>query len=374
MPDLTWTLLLDGVPAPRAVVDAVEDIEVESHLGLAAILRLRLAVALTEDGSRWTVVDDGLFRRLGGVRLLLTAGAGPPAVLFDGYVAETDLSLSEDPGLSALTVVALDATVLMNLQERVREWPNMPDSVIAAAVFGEYGLVPVVEVTHPVRTQLETTVVQRDTDIRFLRHLAHRNGFDLYLKPGPVPGVVEGHFHRPVVDLPPRGVLSVHLGQLTNVRSFTARHEMLRPTAASASGVDARTVARQPAEARAAQSKPLGRRPLLNGDRPRATLLRVGGPSRTGELQTLAQATADRSSWAVTAEGELETALYGDVLEAGSTVLVRGAGPTFSGTYLVERVLHKIQGEDASQHFTLRRNALEAVGTEVYLPDLGLPS
>jgi phage protein D len=373
MAEITYTLTIDGLPAGAEVVDAIEHVEVERHLGMADILRLRLGVGLTEAGDKWVIADDDVFPRLANVRLTVTMGLGAPTAVFDGYVAETELDLSEDPGASSLTVVALDATCLLNLEERVREWPNMADSSIATMIFGEHGLVPVVDSTQPVRTQLDTTVIQRDTDIRFLRHLAHRNGFDLYVKPTPVPGLVEGHFHRPLLDQPPQGVLSVSLGELTNVRSFKVRHQMLRPSSATVGGVDAKTVQRQTAVVNTTQHTELGRESLLGGDQPRTTALRALGLFQSGELQSFAQAAVDRSAWALSVEGELETAVYGNVLDTGRTVLVRGAGAEHSGTYFVERVQHTLEGETYDQRFTLRRNALAPLGTEVYVQDAALP-
>lgn len=371
MAAITYALQVDNAPA-ALVIDAVDEIEVESHLEMASIMRIRFNISLTEDGARWQILDDFLIRRLTSLRLIVSLGIGVPSVVFDGHAVETVLDLSDQPGGSSFTVIALDATALMNLQEKVLPWPNMSDDAIAAAVFAQYGVVPDVAPTQPRRLDVETTVTQRDTDIRFLRHLANRNGFDVYLEPV-APGVVMGHFHGPRVTSPPEGVLSTNFGEATNVVSFTARHDMLRPVMASASGVQAATVAPQPAEAVAGVLPPLGLQPFGAIDRPRRTLLRVAGMSQVPELQTLAQGVVERSTWAVTAEGEVDTAAYGGVLKVGSTVLVRGAGLAFSGAYLVERVLHRIRGERYTQQFTLRRNALVATGAEVYVDDAGLP-
>lgn len=374
MAGITYTITIDNAPAAAEIIDAIRHIESEDDLGKAGILRLHLGTALSEDGEQWLFVDDGTFPRLTRIQLLVATGSGLPAVVFDGYVAETQLALSEDPGASAFTVIAMDTTALMNLEEKVREWPNMSDSAIATMILGEYALVPVIEDTQPVRTQLDTTVIQRDTDIRFLQHLAQRNGFDVYVRPGPAPGVVEGHFHLPAVDDPPQGVLNVTMGEVSTMRSFSARYEMLRPATASTAGVDARTVTRLPAESTAGDLTELGATALLDGDRPRTTLLRTTGMAEGGALQTLTQAAVDRSTWAVTVDGELDTAIYGDVLRAGGPVLLRGAGSTYSGTYYVETVRHRIEGESYTQHFTLRRNALTATGQEEFLSNPGLPT
>jgi phage protein D len=95
-------------------------------------------------------------------------------------------------------------------------------------------------------------------------------------------------------------------------------------------------------------------------------LLSGTGLSSTGELKTVAQAEVDRASWAITADGEVNTVAYGDILRAKRPVLVRGAGPQFSGTYYVQSVTHTINGDGYSQKFSLKRNALGLTGTEAY--------
>jgi hypothetical protein len=157
------------------------------------------------------------------------------------------------------------------------------------------------------------------------------------------------------------------------VQKLDATYEMVRPAAAEASGVDARTLADQPVDAASTDQTELGDRTLLNGDRPRRVRLRPAGLADTGELQTLTQAAANRSAWAVTVTGEIDTAAYGDILDTAKNVAVRGAGEEFSGNYYVQSVLHRFAGEGYTQSFTLRRNALALTGAEVFVPALGLP-
>ena len=46
----------------------------------------------------------------------------------------------------------MDPTVLMTLEEKVKPWPNMADSDIASAIFGDHGFTPDVE-GHPAVTR-----------------------------------------------------------------------------------------------------------------------------------------------------------------------------------------------------------------------------
>jgi phage protein D len=373
MPAVSFTLLIDGSPASPQVMDVLQQIEVEDHAEMADMLRLSLAVGVKENGSGWNVLDDGLFQRLSGIKVRVNVG-NAAAPLIDASVVETNAEFSNEPGRSVLMVVAMDPSVLMNLEEKVRPWPDMADSAIASAIFGEYGFTPQVEQTQPSRQEIDLTTIQRGTDIQFLRQLALRNGYECYVETNPQGGQPIAHFHKPRLEQSAQGVLSVNMGQATNVNKLKARYDMLRPTTAQANGLDIETQSDQPAQVESLSLRGLGNAPSLGGDRPRKVLLSQTGLAQTGELQALAQAVADRSGWAITAEGELNTVAYGGVLRAKRPVEVRGAGRQFSGTYYVERVLHVLRGDEYIQRFTLRRNALGLSGQERFVEDRALPS
>lgn len=376
MTAVSYTLLIEGSPASLDLLAAIEQIEVEDHADMADMLRLRIAIGVKKGCCDWTVLDDDLFSRLSNVKILVTVGSGPAEPLIDSYVIETSADFSNQPGQSVLNVVATDPTVLMNLEEKIRPWPDMADSDIATAIFAdrEYNFVPVVEATGWRRQEVDQRVIQRGTDIRFLRQLARRNGYECYVEMNPSTGVIEGHFHPPRLGQSPQGVLSVNMGPATNVNSFNARYDMLRPTTAQVTGLDIESQDDQPARVESLALTGLGKKPALNGDRPRRVLLSRTGLAQTGELQTYAQAVVDRSAWAITTDGELNTVAYGGILRAKRPVNVRGAGRQFSGTYYVEKVTHTFSGEGYTQRFTLRRNALALTGKERFVEDKALQS
>lgn len=374
MPAVSYRLFIDGGPASEDLLAAVQQIEVEDHARMADMLRIQLAISVQEGGTGWTVLDEDLFCRLANIKVEVTVGSRLTAQLIDAYVIETSIQFSNEPGKSVLTVMAMDPAVLMNLDEKIRPWPNMADSDIASAIFGDYGFSPDVEGTEPSRQEVDSTTIQRGTDIQFLQELAHRNGYECYVQLNPQDGSTEGHFHRPRVDETPQGVLTVNMGPRTNVNSFTSRYDMLRPVTAQVTGLDIETKSDQAVNVESSALSNLGGESVINGDRPRRVLLSQTGLAQTGELQTMAQALVDQSSWAILAEGELNTVAYGDVLRAKSPVLVRGVGRQFSGTYYVEKVLHAITGDGYVQRFSLRRNALGLTRRENFVEDNALPS
>lgn len=368
MTAVSYRLAVDGEPAPPELIDAVRRIDVELDAELAGLLRMRVAVAVAPDGGGWSVLDDDLFPRL--TRLDLTVGVGPELSekLIEAYVVETQVRFGR-PGQSFLDVVALDPSVLMTLEERVRPWPDMADSDIARAIFSDHGWRQEVADTGRTPDAAEVVTMQRGTDLALLRRLAERNGYELAVEADPDGGPSVGWFGPPRTGEPEQGVLNVAFGAATNVDAFEARFDMLRPTEAVARGVDTAGGDDDPMQADGAEREQLGGGSLLAGDRPRRVLLAGSGLSAAGDLQALAQATVDRSTWALVAEGKLATAAYGGLLRPRLPVAVRGAGRTFSGKYYAERVLHSIAGDRYEQRFTLRRNALGLTGAEDFVDD-----
>jgi phage protein D len=367
VPEVTYALRVNGSPVTPELLGAVIQVDVEDHAELADMLRMRIAVAVRANGSGWTVLDDNLFPRLTPVAVDVIIG-GTKTPLFDGFVIETQAAFSNEPGQSLLTVVAMDPTVLMHLEEKVKAWPNMADSDVASAIFSDaaYNLTPVIEATPWQRQEDEQTLIQRGSDIQFLRRLADRNGFECFVELNDSTGQAEGHFHPPKPSATPQGVLSVNLGEATNVNVFSARFDMLGPTTAEVTGLDISSGNDQQSTITSTSLQDLGKSASLPQDRPRKVLLAGTGMAQTGELQPLAQSVVDRSSWAIRAAGELNTLAYGGILRAKRPVEVRGAGRQFSGTYYIERVLHSFSGDGYTQRFELKRNALGLTGSEQF--------
>ncbi len=357
MGQIAYTLYIDGRPAPPELIGVIQHLEVEDHADMADMVRLSVAISVRDGCGSWNVVDQNTFQRLTKLRIEVNVGSGKTEPLIEAYVIETNADFANQPGQSVLNVIAIEPTVKMNLKETVRAWPNMADSDIAEQIFREHKFTAVVDPTQPSRDELDHTEMQRGTDIQFLQALAQRNGYECYVELNPESGNVEGHFHKPKLQQSPQGVLSVNMGDATNVNSFKARFDMLKPATVKAGNVDVHSKEQQAADSDSLGDKALGSTSTVSTDDARQVLLSGTGLAQTGELQAAAQAAVDRSSWAITAEGDVNTVAYGDVLRAKRPIMVRGAGLQFSGTYYVESVLHTFSGDGYTQHFSLRRNA-----------------
>lgn len=363
---ISYQLLIGGAPIAEELASAIQQVEVEDHAELAGMLRLKVPVGVRPDGSGWSILDDDTFARLAPIKLSAIAGSSGAQTLIDGFVIESAVSFGAEPGASVLTVVAMDGSVVMNLEEKVRRWPATADGDIAATIFGDYGFETRITATAQAHGEEQQVTMQRGTDIQFLQYLARRNGYECYVETDAQSGKNTGHFHPPETQQQPLGVLSVNLGEATNVDSFQLRHDMLRAVHARVTGIEIESASEQAIAAESSSLPPLGGTTSVPSDRPRTVLVSQTGLAYGGDWQTLAQAVVDRSSWAVTAEGELNTATFGAILRAKRMVNVRGIGRTFSGAYYVQRVLHTFSADGHKQRFTLRRNATGLAGNESF--------
>jgi hypothetical protein len=393
---ITYTVLMGPaggppVPIPLPLVKALQKIEVETSTEMASVFRLRFGISHSLIGD-WDLLmpqyEETFFRPLTRVQIRIKIGVDIPKAVINGFVTHQQVLYDDEGGASAMEITGMDATMLMNLQEKVVTWPAAPplyDGAIATAVFGQYGILPMVSPTLPFNLDPTDMTVQRGTDIRFLRRLAQRNGFECFVQPQPQTGLDFGYFGPPM-NLPglAMAVLNVKTGAQTNVSEFKVRYDMVKPTLAVAAGVDVMTRAPSAAISVAPCVTP----PPTGGLYPlgvpmglqEATFRALGGvhpppmvlPAQTGQmalpgLAVVNQAITNKASWAVMAEGTVGSDV--GVLYVGKTVNIRGAGIAFNGAYYLTRVTHSfdLAGCSYTQKFEARRNAIDMTGTEIYV-------
>jgi hypothetical protein len=360
------------VPAPAPVVDAIQEVVVETAIDLAGAFSIRFGMAVDQLGDYGLLALDP-FKPFIGVTIRIGTGMVPlPGAVMNGFVTGQRATW-EEGGKSAHHIHGTDITGIMNLQEKVQPWPNLPDSVVAAAIFGSYAVVPEVTPTPPRLVEPLGTPVQRGTDIRHLRRLARRNGFDCYVQPEPISGIDTGYFGPPVLVGMPEAVLNVNMGAATNVSHVSVHYDMAKPTTAVSANIDTATKAPQPAIAPISTLLPMGIEPAqvraLMGAAVAGAVPMVmptgTGNVMTPEAQAYAGGVVDRSSFAVVVEATGGADL--GVLRPGGLVALRGVGRLFNGLYQVTKNRLTISQGKFEQKFTARRNAVTMTGAEPYV-------
>jgi hypothetical protein len=366
-----FTVQIAFAPLPLPFFQALREIEVETSIGQASMFRLHFDLSRNFFGDFDALAFD-IFRPLFPIKISVAAGLPIPQVLINGYIKDAQLSAGGMPGTSRLEVVGSDALgTLMTNNQQPFTWPNLSESAMAAAIFGKYAMIPLVDPMPPTRTILDTTTNQRMYDAHFLHELARCNSLELYIQPDPFLGTDVGHLHRPYTHLPHQGVLSIDFGAQSNLHQFNVSNDMLRPTAVAGANVDQTTRAPVPAIGATSTELPMGLEPTLFRVLPPPVARQEPGCAANpteGTLRALARASA--TSRAITATGEVDGIKFARPLRVGLPVLVRGAGRQNSGLYYVQSVTHRISRDDYRQSFTAWRNAMGLTGAEVFIDPL----
>ncbi|HUH98334.1 MAG TPA: contractile injection system protein, VgrG/Pvc8 family [Anaerolineales bacterium] len=367
MPDTTsYTLNLNNSPADQDLLDALNLIEVEDDAALASAFRLRIPIGLDDEGD-WTWVAEDALKPLTPVSIGVRFGSEVNELLISGYITSHQIHFDKEVGASFLEVIGMDASTLMNLEEKVVAWNDMSDSDIVSQILSSYSFTPEVDDTQPSYAEDEVTIIQRGTDLAFVRRLAKRNGFEFYLETDANSGETAGHFHKPRLSDQPQKDLALAFGDDSNVYAMDAHYDGLRPSIVDAAGISIGDKSDQSASITSSDLDTLGADAALEllDQQPKSLLARTSAFDNA-ELQTRAQAAVDAASWAVSLSGELDITAYEGVLRSRRTVLVKGIGTRYSGTYYVTRVVHTLTPGGYKQKFQLTRNALGLSGSESF--------
>lgn len=353
------TITIAGEEAADLYVDLL-DLEVEQDELLAAQLRLRLALRREQHGA-WRYLDDQ--RLAAWQQITVKAGLDDDdEELFAGYITHLRPDFDPDPARCALEVWGLDGSVLLDREEKLKDWPNKKDSDIASEIFNAYALTPQVEDTSLVHDEAVSTIIQRESDMRLLLRLAARNGFECYVEGS------NGYFRPPQLGEPPQPVLAVHFGEReTNVERLNLEVDALAPADVAMWQLDRVNKSMLDVSVTSAAQTALGKSDaaalLPSNVGPGQAIARAATTGRP-EMMALCQGLYDQATWFLTGEGELNAHRYGHVLRVRRTVTLKGAGATYSGVYYVTHVTHSITRGGYTQRFRLRRNALMPAGDE----------
>lgn len=396
MADKAYQITFSGNAVENDFYAAVVSLTVEENPAAPSIFRLQIATTLQDDGS-WSYLDDQRFALFTPVSIKIgfISGGGLAAALgsllggsdsndsmepiFDGYITNVDLSLGTAPASTFINLSGMDTSVLMSLEEKIATWPDMADSDIAQEIMSQYGVQTQADTTATVHQENDTTIVQRASDIQFVRDLAQRNGFEFYFETDKTSGNVAAYFQAPQLSGTPQKDLAIQFGDQSNLRSFSARLTGQRPLNVKSEQMDVKANNPNTAQVSDTQLDKLGANDansliggpldsLVTPKDAQAQMLVLGPPtSDSTELRTIAQAVRDEAGWFITANGEINSDAYQAVLRPHRLVLVKGAGEAYSGKYYVTRVAHEIKRDGTyTQKFEARRNARDLDGSEQF--------
>lgn len=366
MSDAVRLQLLVGpvpIPVPREVLDAVQEVKVESGSG--------------ETQSGFEITFRLSNRSPLQTLFLLTGGAGIPVlrvviavtlrgettVLMDGVMTHHEVRSDTGP-TSTMVVRGKDLTALMDIvPPEGLPYPAMSPAVrvlVALAKYAAFGIVPLVipSVLEDVPIPIERIPRHQGTDYEYIKALAHEVGYVFYIDPGPVPGVSKAYWGPEIRVGAAQHALNLALdGPHANVKNVNFRFDkeskelpvayIQEPTSKAPILVPIMDVT--------PLNPSLGLVPPLP---PKITFLKD-----TAKLNPLLAAMrglayAGQHTDAVFGNGSLDVERYGHVLKSRGLVGVRGAGEAFDGLHYVSSVTSTLRRGEFTQSFSLARNGL----------------
>lgn len=357
-----YRILVDGSPADEGLYGAVAALEVEENIDLPGAVELTLPIS-TDGAGDYAYVDDVRFRPFANLAVEVAVEGKPTECIFDGYVLAHKLHLDRGTTASTLKVWGQDASWRMNLEEKVKEWSDVTDGAVANAIFADHGIKPAPENNSddsPSHTESGHTLMQRASDIQFLRDLARRSGKLCRVVPGSRAGQLTGYFAKPKLDGAPAIRIALNDPSKLMISALDFEWDVSRPTQVAArqavfddageTGVDG--------GATDAGLPLLDQRGLAGFSGKAMKVLLTAAVDDAGELRTRSRSLLREAGFFVRCSGQADLAALGAVLRAGTVAQIDGAGRLHSGKYYVWSVRHTIRADAYRMSFVLVRNAV----------------
>jgi phage protein D len=345
------SIRVDGAPDETAAAAAF--VEVTERVGQPTRYRIEYNLDIA-DGD-FPLLKESTFGP--GTELqVLVPTADATECLVKGPVIGQQIRFEQGGAGSSLVVIGADSLIKMDREDKAVAWSDLTDSAAVSAILSQAGLVPDVESTSAGHFELKHTLIQRETDLAFVRRLARRNGNLFWVSCDEV-GVETAHFKRPALDGDATCDLVINLTEpRSNVTSLEICWDVERPTKADAAELDLNnksdisgTVERSPLTGLGGS----GLADIVTDPR----VVHVRAPvDDNGDLQARSEGALIESSFFLRASGSTTLSALGKVLRSHTLVNLRGVGSRHSGVWFCSAVTHSIDQTEHLMEFDLIRN------------------
>ena len=338
--------------APDETVAAANSVMVSERIGQPTYLRLDYSLDIA-DGDLPLLKESKLGP--GSNISVLVPTADETHCLVKGPVYGQEIHFEHGGAKSTLSVLAADSLIKLDREDKVVEWKDLTDSSAVQSILGS-DFVPDIATTAAGHQELKHTLIQRETDLAFIRRLARRNGFLFWLTCD-AEGTETAHFKRPPLEGDAVCDLIINLSDpKPNVTVLDISWDVERPTKAEAAELD------------------LNSKSDITGDVERSPLTALGGSGLadivsnpyvthlyapvddSGDLQARSEGALIDASFFVRATGTTSLTTLRKVLRAHTLVNLRGAGSRHSGLWFCSAVRHIIDVSEHRMEFELIRN------------------
>jgi hypothetical protein len=349
------------LPAPLPVIEALQSVQVTSQRDRTGF-QLTFTVGKTSP-VQTVMLSAGLLDPMITRVVIIVTFRGIPQVIADGVVTRHEVSPSNEPGQSKLTLTGEDLSVLMGVVEMKLPYPAMPDAARILIILGKYAMFGIVPAVIPppvitVKSPTKEIPTQTGTDLSYIQGLAAQSGYVFHIEPGPAPLTSTAYF-GPDLPIPlPQPALSINMDWQTNVESLSFSLDGLAKKVVVLTILD-------PITGKIPIPIPVPNISLLHPP----LGARLTPPAKIEFPDDMANLAPDEvakrafglmlnNADAITGNGSLNVTRYGQILRMRTVVGVRGAGLAYDGFYYVNSVTHNLKRGEYKQSFTLSRDGL----------------
>jgi len=239
-----------------------------------------------------------------------------------------------------------DTSISMDNEFKSTIWSDVTDSEAVSSILGKYNLSADVKSTDAKHLEKKHTLIQNESDLRFVKRLARRNGCYFWITCN-LPGEKEaGHFQRPQLDASPAAELIIN-DKNSNISALNIQFDTERPNSIIGKQIDLNTKDILNGDISKTPQTILGSKTLQDISKDPHSLRLASPVDDAGDLKSRSEAVLIESDWFVRASCSTSLHKLGKVVRANTIVNMVGAGSRHSGKYLVHSVRHII---DATVH------------------------
>lgn len=362
---INLTLMIGlGVPMPVSadVLNVLTSIQVTCKTDGPSAFQLQFTIDKNSPLLTLFLLASGAQIPLVRVVIYVTIN-GSPQVLIDGVMTDHQITPGSGPQSPVLTITGEDLTRVMDYIDFTGiPYPAMPPEARVLLILAKYAIFGVIPMVIPsimldVPIPIDRIPIQQGKDLAYVKKLADDVGYTFFIKPGPTPGASIAYWGPDIKVGVPQPALNLDMDAYTNVESlsFSFNGDSATLPFVYIQEQYSKAPIPIPIPDITPLSPPLGAIPPIPKQFPI-----IDGTAKLSPVQAIliGMAKAAKKADAATANGSLDTLLYGNILQARGLVGVRGAGTPFDGLYYVTSVTHNIKRGEYKQNFTLGRNGL----------------
>jgi late control gene D protein (GPD) len=341
---------LDGTADPELA--AANVVEVHERMGEPTTFRIEYPVDI--GNADLTLLGDARLAPGAALAVAVPVG-GEEQILAWGPVHGHRIHLVHGGTGSTLEVIGGDRCVEMDREVKMKIWDSVTASDVVSSIAADYGLTPDMEDTPEQHIEDKHTLVQADTDLRFVHRLARRYGYLFWISTDAT-GTHTAHFRRPQLDGDVAATLVINKAGST-LNSLDIAWDVERPTSVLASQVNLGDKADIVGDTPATPLTALGTQDLATIAPGTRNVHVVAPVDDADDLTARAEGALIEAGWFIRATGETYLHALGTVVRAHTIVEVQGAGALHSGKYFVAGVRHTIDAAAHVMELSLIRNA-----------------